>query len=470
MDNIRDRIIENRKHTIRKKGYTFGKEIPQRRKYPPVPFDRNPFLICEIKRKSPSKGSMADSLNPVFHAGEYISRGVKSISVLTEENYFGGSLDDLINIKKAYPGIAVLRKDFLLDEEEIEISYLAGADAVLLIAGVLSEKKLDKMYSKCEEYGLSALVEVHSPDDVKKIRKLKPKLTGINSRDLSTFRIDLALPLKIRKYIDWDTSIVFESGIHSEEDAVFAKTAGFSGILVGEAVIKDPKLITDLISGLNTEIKTNFWNRIFSGIEENRPLVKICGLTRIEDAKMAAESGADMIGFVFADSPRRADSEILRGIKNIKIPKAGIVVRGQHGEAEAYKLLNEGFIDVIQFHGDEKPAVCYKKAFPYYKALRPRSERDIDAISGYGCPRVLFDTFSKSAYGGSGKRINRSVVNAVKEKYPLWLAGGIGPDNVREIIRDFSPELIDLSSSLEKEPGIKDHGKIRQLFREIDNA
>jgi indole-3-glycerol phosphate synthase/phosphoribosylanthranilate isomerase len=124
----------------------------------------------------------------------------------------------------------------------------------------------------------------------------------------------------------------------------------------------------------------------------------------------------------------------------------------------------------VQFHGDEEPRECARLAFPYYKALRLKGTEDAERIKAYHSPRVLIDAFLREAYGGTGKRILPEVVDAAAEYGPLWLAGGIGPENVGEVMRRHAPELIDASSLLEAEPGRKDHDKLRRFFEEIEHA
>ncbi|MFW6261108.1 MAG: bifunctional indole-3-glycerol phosphate synthase/phosphoribosylanthranilate isomerase, partial [Spirochaetota bacterium] len=131
--SIRDEIVARRRARISAEGHALGADVPAERIAPLVRFLRAPRLVCEIKRKSPSRGAIDAGLDPVELAGRYVSRGVRSVSVLTEEDFFAGSLADLMAVKRAHPNLAVLRKDFLVDEEDVEVSYRAGADAVLLI-------------------------------------------------------------------------------------------------------------------------------------------------------------------------------------------------------------------------------------------------------------------------------------------------------------------------------------------------
>ncbi len=494
--NIRDTIVETRRKRIAAEGHALGCDIPDSRTVSLVPFGRDPFVICEIKRRSPSKGDIAPDLNALVQAKQYGNAGIRTISVLTEPDYFGGSLTDLLRIKEKLPGVSVLRKDFLLDEKDIEVSYRAGADAVLLIAAVLSQKELEGMYRKAKTYGMECLVEVHTREDVDKIQAIQPFYVGINSRDLQTFTIDLLHPLKIACAVNWETKKVFESGIHSYETAVTVLDAGFSGLLVGEAVVKNGNLIGDLLRGFTRKRAGmyRFWPKLATkrvkaeteaGAETDstaapsvRPLVKICGITNREDADMAVSFGADILGFVFAESPRKAKTELPEQLEYEDVLKVAVVVGGKEGlltqTGEAVRsLLESGGVDAVQFHGNETPDTCFADAYPYFKAIRLGKQTEQRDVMQFRCPRVLFDAFSPKAYGGTGKLIDGDVLQAVRSVHRgsgLWLAGGLDSETVAGVIEQYSPELVDASSLLECRPGKKDYEKVKKFFQRIDNA
>ena len=492
--DIKAEIVEKRLGRIKEQGHSLGHPIPAVRQAPLVPFLDGPGVICEVKRKSPSKGEISMSLDPVVQAGRYYEAGVRSVSVLTEEDYFSGSLEDLMAVKAAYPGLAVLRKDFLVDEEDLDVSYRAGADAVLLIASMLTGDELASMYRKALSLGMAVLFEIHDEDDIAKAAYVKPEIIGINCRDLKTFTTDLVYPLKVRARLLKEGisygRLVFESGIFRKEDAAFAYNSGFSAVLVGEGVVRNPGLIPELVEAsaefFTKDGKAGFWGCLYQrrygaagslADPGKMPLVKVCGLTRLEDAKLAAESGADILGFIFVESsPRFTNAALVRSVDAMlkasataELPlKAAVVVTGtgDSGEipAEVLELLNEGIIDAVQFHGAETPDGCFPVAFPYYKALRIGTAEHAASVSEYRCPRILVDAFSKEGYGGTGRRIDPALVGEVKNRTPLWIAGGINPDNVAEIVETWEPELIDLASGIESAPGIKDHEKMKSFF------
>ena len=476
-----DEIVAGRRRRVRAEGPELGEAVPLRREPPLVPLlaaeaGTTPLLVCEIKRRSPSRGAISPGLDAVEQARRYVAAGVRAVSVLTEPDHFGGTLADLIAVKAAFPQLSVLRKDFLLDERDLEVSWRAGADAVLLLAACLSARELADLHGRAVALGMTALVEVHDAADLARARAVRPPLTGVNSRDLTTFEVDTTLPARLRPAVDWPTTLLFESGIHCAEDAAFARAAGFDGVLVGEAVVRRPQLVAELRQVLaaapSAAGRPPFWERVFAARHarrgSHRPLVKVCGITNRQDAETAVELGADLLGFILAPSPRRARPEVIAEIADLPVPKVGVVV---NDTAPARRLLDDGLLDAVQLHGDERPEECYGLAFPYYKALQVGAPEDLDRERGYRCPRVLLDAFSAAVRGGSGRRVDAGLlqrrVAAEPAPRPLWLAGGIGPDNVAAIVETHRPELLDASSGLEAAPGRKDPDKLRAFFRHL---
>ena len=471
-------IAADRAERVRRNGADQGLDIPEVRIAPLVEFHHpggvspstsapEGILIAEVKRKSPSKGDIAEISEPATLAGRYAEAGFRRVSVLTEEARFGGTLADLMAVKAAHPGLSVLRKDFLLTTEDVEVSYRAGADAILLIATLLESDVLESMYRRASELGLVCLVEVHAASDADKVRSLRPPLVGINSRDLRRFRVEPLLPLETRSCIDWPCDIVYESGIREPSDARFVRGAGFSGFLVGEAVARSPESATALIAAWSDEDEARrlygAWKRLYSRYRPGVPLVKICGLTNRADAEAAVEAGADMLGFVLAESPRRATADVIRECADLPVPRAAVVVLGADESlpAEIASLLKEGALDFIQFHGDERPETV--KMWPGYKAVNLRTPDDAAKMDAAGSPAVLVDAFSAEARGGTGKRLDSDLVAAAAEQRRLWIAGGLNADNVGEIVARWKPGLVDVSSGVEASKGRKDHVQLRRF-------
>lgn len=194
-------------------------------------------LIAEIKRASPSKGSLRPDLDPVALAREYESSGAAAISVLTDERFFQGSLDDLQVVRKKV-NLPVLRKDFILDPYQVYQARAAGADAILLIVAALSDDALQTLHRLSADLGMAALVEVHSTAELERALKVGPRIVGVNNRDLRTFKVDLETTARLRPLIAAEVTLVSESGVQSHADVARLESSGTDAILVGEALVR----------------------------------------------------------------------------------------------------------------------------------------------------------------------------------------------------------------------------------------
>ena len=528
-EDILSKIVRMRREDIERLGLNFDIEIPEARRVGHTEFLGNAGAILEVKRASPSKGDIAPNLNPVELATTYAEAHAQAVSVLTEMNFFKGSLRDLIVVadlmeRRRQQGLhtcAVLRKDFLLFEDEIDIAYRCGADAVLLIARILDDAQLVKMAERAQKFGIQAFVEVREADDFRKLAVVtaalgdeatKTIVAGVNSRDLATFHTDPLIPASVRSKLP--AKAVFESGILSAADATYARNLGFTGILVGEAVAKNPPLAKDVVSAFESgceNARGQFWKK-FAALRQaqgpckvgepaepprsNRPLVKICGITREEDGLLAAELGADMLGFVFSTTKRLTTEEFvrsfaakihlchpepfdkLRDLNKVGEPVepllVGVITDPSSVEGKtAIKLAQEGVLDAVQFHGvDPRNSIdaASSNPLPYYCAARVGEASDFDKVEALrknGEPRILLDAKVEGIPGGTGKTIPESLLREKASGTPLWLAGGINPENVVTICEKFHPELIDVSSGIEDAPGIKNHDKMKALFAEF---
>ncbi|MFW5711205.1 MAG: bifunctional indole-3-glycerol phosphate synthase/phosphoribosylanthranilate isomerase [Spirochaetota bacterium] len=485
MENILRQIVEQRRARLAQMGPELGAKVPAERTVPVVKFGRSPFVITEIKRSSPSRGKIDSIFDPVKQARMYQKAGIRTVSILTEEEHFSGSLDDLLAVKSAVPALALLRKDFLLSLADIEVSYRAGADAVLLIARILEKEQLEGLYRRTLELGMTPLVELHSSTDLRKAERLQPAFVGINSRDLSTFRVDPAHPIKLKGLMSWPAAVVYESGIRGRESAMLPGRSGFAGILVGETAVREPAQIPELIRGFETGRAKHtgcpaedrprsgyFWSDLFRRQPGGGPYVKICGLTRTEDVRAADAAGADLLGFILAEvSPRATSAEFIRSLGATRALKVAVVLGTDSPVMPAVRqMLQDGELDAVQFHGSEAPEACAAAAYPYYKALPLREMTDIDRVGDYHCPRVLVDAYHQGQSGGTGKRIDGALVQAAAERAPLWLAGGLNPDNIAEVVQQYRPELLDASSGLETAPGIKDSELIARFIHNVRTA
>ena len=332
------------------------------------------------------------------------------------------------------------------------------------------------MYRTALELGLTPLVEVHSPGDVAKVRPLSPPLIGINSRCLRRFVVDPLIPLETRTHIDWPCRIIYESGITTTDHALFVRGSGFHGFLVGQALAENPALAPALIAAWNDspQARRRFapWNRLYSP-GRRLPLVKICGITSLTDARAAVEAGADILGFVLAESPRKVAPALIRRCARLPVLKAGVVVLNSSDllPAPVAELLRDGSLDFIQFHGSENPETL--KLWPGFKALSLKTENDAPSLAAYPVPAVLIDAFSPNEHGGTGRTLNPRLIAAAAEHRRPWIAGGLTPENVRPIVRQWNPGLVDVSTGVTLNDGTKrrkDHQKIRRFIAQAKGA
>jgi len=193
-------------------------------------------LIAEVKRASPSRGILHPNLKPVQLAKTYVAGGAKAISVLTEADYFKGNIDDLAAIRQEV-ALPLLRKDFILDPYQIYESRAYGADALLLIAAILSQAQLEELLSLSHSLASKCLVEVHNENEVEMALLSGAEIIGINNRDLDTFFVDINTTRRLRPLIPQQRIVVAESGIRSRSDVEKLEEWRIDAMLVGEALV-----------------------------------------------------------------------------------------------------------------------------------------------------------------------------------------------------------------------------------------
>jgi indole-3-glycerol phosphate synthase len=196
-------------------------------------------LIAEIKHASPSKGILIENFDPVALGSLYDIHGASAISVLTDRDFFQGSLDDLRAVRQQV-SIPVLRKDFIIDEVQIREAWAAGADAILLIVAILDDSLLQYLFEHARRLHLTPLIEVHTEGEMERALKLNPPLIGINNRDLHSFKVDLEVSRRLAKMAPPEITLVAESGIFTIKDVESMAAVGVDAILVGESIVKAP--------------------------------------------------------------------------------------------------------------------------------------------------------------------------------------------------------------------------------------
>ena len=198
-------------------------------------------LIAEVKKKSPSKGVLREDFDPVAIAETYAAAGASAVSVLTDARFFDGNLTHLAAIRRAVDS-PLLRKDFTVDPYQIYQARLAGADAILLIAAILTLAQLREFIEIAKTLNLASLVEVHTPEELELALQGGAEIIGVNNRNLETFETDIATTFRLIESIPSDKIVVSESGIYTREDVEALHEAGVNAILVGESLMRAPNI------------------------------------------------------------------------------------------------------------------------------------------------------------------------------------------------------------------------------------
>jgi indole-3-glycerol phosphate synthase/phosphoribosylanthranilate isomerase len=361
--------------------------------------------IAEVKRRSPSAGDLRPDADPGLLAREFEVAGAAAVSILVDER-FGGEVEDL-KAARARTSLPLLAKGFFTEQNDLVQVRVAGADAALLLLRDLDDLAVTRLLKSAQDIELDVLVEAHDEQELERAVLLGADVIGLNARDLGTFAIDRRAQLELVAKAPQDRILVAESGISSRAQGAAAELAGADAILVGSALMRAPDPAAKL-----TELLA-------------RPLVKICGLTREEDVTAAAEAGADLAGFVLAESPRRAPGVLPVPDTMLSV---GVFV-GEAGDVGA---------DLVQLYAQENG----------HRSRDGVLLRDGEAVADVlDLPWLEEDEAHWARAARSGGRV--------------LLAGGLGPENVGAAIRAVRPWCVDASRSLEAEPGIKDHARVR---------
>ena len=194
-------------------------------------------IIAEIKKASPSAGIISEDFNPVAKAKEYESFGASALSILTEEDFFLGSIEYLKDVK-AVSNIPILRKDFIVDEYQIYESKLIGADCILLIVSILSDDELNRFTKLANSLGLDFIIEVHDEEELTRIEDFSNAIIGVNNRDLKTFEVNIENSIRLRNFFKKDNIFVAESGIKNQKDIDKLSKHNINVFLIGESLMK----------------------------------------------------------------------------------------------------------------------------------------------------------------------------------------------------------------------------------------
>jgi indole-3-glycerol phosphate synthase/phosphoribosylanthranilate isomerase len=367
--------------------------------------------IAEVKRRSPSAGDLRPDADPASLAAAFERAGAAAVSILVDGR-FGGSLQDL-RAARAATSLPLLAKGFFRSEEDLVELRAAGAAAVLLILRDLDDGTALRLQTRARSIGMDALVEVHDAIELARAVSIGADPIGINARDLRTFRIDRRSQLSCIAQAPRGRVIVAESGIQTRAQGAAAELAGARAILVGSSLMR----AADPAAQLTTLMR--------------RPLVKVCGLTREEDVAAAEEAGADLAGFVLAESPRRVPAPL-------PVPDSMLSVGVFVGDARDVGT------DLVQL---------------YRSKGGHRSRDGVLMLEGRPVARVL----DLPWLGTDQDHWPRSRRAAARGR--VMLAGGLGPENVGAAVRAVHPWCVDAARGLESAPGVKDHQRMRAFVQ-----
>jgi indole-3-glycerol phosphate synthase / phosphoribosylanthranilate isomerase len=363
--------------------------------------------IAEFKRRSPSAGSLRPGGDVAAVARGYSAGGARAMSVLVDAR-FDGSWDDL-RTARAATDVPLLAKGFFSTPDHLRDAREAGADAALLILGDLDDATARELMGAAAALELDTLVEAHDAEELARAVALDAPVVGINARDLRTFHVDRAAQLELVARAPRDRIVIAESGIETRAQAAAAELAGARAVLVGSTLMRAP----DPGAKLRELVQ--------------RPLVKVCGLTRQEDVDVAVDAGADLVGFILAsESPRRTDALLDAPDTVLRVA----VFVGDQDDTDA---------DLVQFYARENGHRARDAS------LLRRGERVGSVVD---LPWLEDDP----------SHIERARATAGR----VMLAGGLGPDNVRDAVAAVSPWAVDSARSTESSPGIKDHDAVRR--------
>ena len=199
--------------------------------------NKSKAIIAEIKKASPSAGVISENFDPISKAKEYESFGASALSILTEEDYFLGSIEYLKQVK-AITNLPILRKDFIIDKYQIYESKLIGADCILLIASILNDNELFTFSEIAEKLGLDFIIEVHDENELSRVEQFSNALIGVNNRNLKTFEVDLNNSIKLKEIFKGNNIFIAESGIKSFKDIEILQEHNINVFLIGESLMK----------------------------------------------------------------------------------------------------------------------------------------------------------------------------------------------------------------------------------------
>lgn len=413
-------------------------------------------IIAEIKPKSPSQGALLSPKALDKYIAAY-DTAAQAISVLCDKQYFGGGYE-LVQYVRKTTDKPILAKEFIVDKRQIVMAKKSGADAVLLIASILSEKELITLLRFAVSYGLDVLLEVHNKDDCDKVISIYAHIStliknhvviGINNRDLDSLKIYLGTTARLVKYLREHLSdvkaYITESGIEKPEDTK-KLSKHVTGFLIGTSILKSKKPVDYILS--------------------LRPKkVKFCGITRKEDIQIAEKLGVDYLGFIFAKSPRHLTlnqaQKLRKHVKNAKV----VGVFDDQSADEINVFIKELKLDFVQLHGNPSLQILKKLHAPVIQAFRGMPNENTARKYLHSADFILIDKAQKNEKADYKKIAD--LPSDLRSK--LFVAGGVEPKNVQYIVKSIQPYAVDCASGIElkRQPGKKSSARMSSFIHKV---
>ncbi len=456
--NILNKIIQHKKSEIADGRYQCDSsqlQLSQRSLVDSIA-QNPPGFILECKSASPSKGVIIKDYEPEKLSAIY-EPFAAAISVLTDSKFFNGELEHLRVVSETVQ-LPVLCKDFMISEQQVLAARYYGADAILLMLSVLNDDQYRQLSYLAKTLQLDILTEVHTEEERDRALSLDAEIIGINNRDLTTLTIDLNTTLKLLPQIPLSKMVISESGLQSFQTISLFKSQSRAadGFLIG--------------SHLGAAKQTRLALRTL-----RYSAIKICGLTRHEDAIKAYELGASYGGLIFANaSARHISIEHARVVKN-DVPLHWVGVFTETSAENILSSQRQLSLDVVQLHWHALPEFVsqLRQQLPdecEIWRLEKVFDNEFSPVFDTNVDRLLLEPVGQLA-GGNGIPFNWRDSNSLQNSGTVdhvVLAGGIGPDNICAA-RKTGAGILDVNSTVETSAGIKDHLLLQQLFKQLES-
>ena len=495
-------------------------------------------LAAEFKRASPSKGDIAPGLIAGEQAAKYATAGANIVSVLTEEHWFQGTLADMKEVRISTSELrpAILRKDFVIHKYMIAEAAAHGADTILLIVAVLPRHLLKTLIDFSRTIGMEPLVEVHAQEELYVALDAGAKVIGVNNRNLHTFQMDLRTTETVAQILrqenkvfdhkDAEYVICALSGMSTALDVDRYRQVGVGMCLIGESLMRaaDPSAaIASLCLDPQDFTKDHAIKSRGGAYVRGTQLIKVCGITNAEDALVACQAGANLIGVIFAPNSKRCVTtdqakQVVTAVRafgerSTRTPVGGnppteqallqlmamsrfmedasrrpmvVGVFQNQDIALIRQIVDECGLDLVQLHGQEGMAAANRDltGVPTIRVVDVETDLDTGKASATAVEdlfqslttdpaAILLDTSIKGAAGGGGTGVtfDWSICQKIQDNgLPVIIAGGLTPDNVHDAVLSVRPWGVDVSSGVEATPGKKDHMKVQDFCKGARDA